>query len=265
MPSRKAEFHCVCKSCAATGGVDTIRQPLGCIIPLSQKHAHLARIKAERDAVEHQAVHAQDTDIPHTVFALTLADEGPEIETQPNRLWSSHLDDQESASIQLDLSDAALIADSIVRGMSRLPIVTSQPGHPVLEPYIFLVFAPIPSSNSYEQCLTKREKNRRTVKSHKILTNLEIRSTACFEKLSATSSNNLDHKVLKCTDMELSILRSSLDKVTQCTESLDQRKQAIGEKLNQVEACLLEVWSCLPTLSHEPLCYNSGKLFWCFY
>jgi hypothetical protein len=108
------------------GGVDTTGQLLGHIFPLSQKHAHLAHIKAECDAVEHQAVHTQDTDIPYTVFAQTLADKGPKIETQSNRLWSSCLDDQESAPTQLNLSNAALIADSIVRGMSRLPIVTSQ-------------------------------------------------------------------------------------------------------------------------------------------
>lgn len=150
--------------------------------------------------------------------------------------------------------------------MSRLPVGTSQPGHPIPEPHIFPAFDPTPPSNtSYERRLAKREKNRRTVKSHKVLTNLEIRSTACFEKLSVTSPDHLDHEVLKSTDLELSILRSSLDKITRCTESLDRRKRAIGEKLNQVEECLLEMRSRLPMLNHEPLRYNSGKLFRCFH
>lgn len=261
MPSRKAEFLCVCLSCAAAGGNDPAGKPLGRIFPLSQKVAHLARIKAECDAIEVWTAHVQDTGVPDRIFALTLMDEGPNMETQPDKLWTSRLEYQDSSTTQPAFSEAALIADSIVESMGRLPAGINQPIHSAPQPHdIFPTFdlSP-PSPNCYERHLAKREKNRRTVKAHKVLTNVELRTTACSEKLSTTFSTRLSLQTLKSVETELSLLRSSLGKVTRCTESLDSRKRAIGKKLNQVEARLLEVRALVPTINNEALHFNSGK------
>jgi hypothetical protein len=175
MPSRNAEFLCVCPSCAAAGGNDPAGKPLGRIFSLSQKHAHLARIKAERDAIKAQTAQVQDTAIPDRIFALTFMDEGPNMETQPDKLWTSRLEYQENTTTQPVFPEAALIADSIAESIGRLPAGINQPIHSTPQPHdVFPTFDVSPSSpNCYERHLAKREKNRRTVKAHKVLTNLE--------------------------------------------------------------------------------------------
>ena len=74
-----------------------------------------------------------------------------------------------------------------------------------------------------------------------------------------TFCTRLSLQTSKSIETELSLLRLSLRKVTRRTESLDNHKQAIGKKLNQVEARLLEVRALMPTLDNEALHYNSGK------
>ena len=256
MPSRKAGFQCLCESCVATSGIDAAGNPLGRIFPPSQKHAHLARIKAERDGVKIRAVHVQDTGVPDRVFALTLMDEGPNMETQPSKLWTSRAEYQDDSTTQPVFPEASLIADSIAESMNRLPLGINEPRHPSPESHDIFPTSDFSSPNSYEWRLAKREKNRRTVKSHKVLTNLELRICACFEKL---SSDSLSLEMLNSVDSESSLLRSSLEKVTRRTESLDSHKQTIWEKLNQLHVLLLEMRSKVPTLDNEALHYNSGK------
>ena len=134
MPSHKAEFHCICESCIATSSTDAARNPVRRIFPASQKHAHLACIKAERDAIKIHATHAQDPGIPDQVFALTLMDKGPNMETQPSKLWTSHVEHQDDSTAQPIFPEATLIIDSIMESMVRLPVRISQPQHPSLEP-----------------------------------------------------------------------------------------------------------------------------------
>src|ERR1700761_8149800 len=99
MPARttKATFHCFCASCILLGGVGPDNQPLGKLFPASQRVAHLARVRAEEEA-EAQWQSSTTTnprdaaviqEASSSIFALTLTDNGPDLNTQCSRLWTS--------------------------------------------------------------------------------------------------------------------------------------------------------------------------------
>ena len=122
MPSRSPQpFRCFCDSCVITGGCSPNGTPLGTLMPASQRVAHLRRVQSEATARRDAQLSLQTHEVKDHVsamFALTLSDEGPDLNPQSSRLWSSRNDLQPS-------SPSSLIHPSILSAPTTEAILRS--------------------------------------------------------------------------------------------------------------------------------------------
>ena len=125
MPSRAQQyFKCLCEECMQLCEKGPDGAPLGITMAISQRTAHLNRVKAEAEArLAEQA--AQEAELTSELAAMTLLDGGPNLDKQPNRFWTSRDEFQRKTS-QVRLTDhepnTTTSMEAIVDGFQRLHI-----------------------------------------------------------------------------------------------------------------------------------------------
>lgn len=88
-------FRCFCTNCINSGGYDADGTALGCPIPLKNRIPHLRRAQMESGGQNQTVTPPQPTlaptidDITAALLATTITDDGPVIDSQPSRLWTS--------------------------------------------------------------------------------------------------------------------------------------------------------------------------------
>jgi len=122
MPKREQFYQCFCESCREAG-------PLGVTIPKSQRIPHLTRVKAEREAsgaplqahCDHSVL---STELATDIFAHVLTDSGPNLNSQPSRLWTSQNEFQSNNCVPSNpISEGT--GDVITETIGRLVVETS--------------------------------------------------------------------------------------------------------------------------------------------
>lgn len=239
----------------------------------------IARERAQREAqLEEEGSH---------MLALTFTDEGPDVESEHNRLWMSHEDFQEINHGSAFRSEPpTLPVDTIFEGASRLrhpPTNASQPPFPATAvPPSFSSTTPEPPSslsllNGFEQLslnenvpilppspsndrdtcrLQKKEDNRHTKRAMEILDAIASEAdTSWARRASDCIPTNGELSEMEST---VARLRSAFERVTRITPSLLDRKRAVLESLNRLEAYTLEWRLVVPNDTPGPVKYNCG-------
>ena len=272
MPARPKTWNCNCEECSAVGGRTFLQ---------SEKAGHLTRVKAVRQSqtepavtpvagvaqpqnrepedditelsarlatlsIETPGAEEVTTELATQLFALTMTDEGPDINNQPSKLWTSRDEFQANRRIHalnLTLPLVQDVMDSITRLVTAPSSASSAPvSEPSLQPTRKVVRLP------------KRERNRATSKALDHLQNIELRTCAAIEKL----SEPLSDEVLHIVESELVCLRQAFNKVTRHSALVSDRKQQVVSNLNDLEARVMGYKARGPS-TQEPIHYNSGK------
>jgi len=268
MPKREQTFRCFCESCqAGPRGLDG--EPLGVVFPVSQRVSHLARVKAEHEALlaPSPTTSPLSVDPSASVFAHAIIDDGRPLNSQANRLWSSRSDYQKSGSLSSsppDISEDCVGA--IVECIERLTLSTSLTDvvdqterMADIEPTSSLPSAgpsasEVPLSAGRRE--KKRERNHYTRKAHCTLDHVERGINSCLDRLILVNSNT----ELKVLESEFALLRQAFEGVTRRVPSVDARRAAIRQILLEVETKMQGVQASYPSISDGPLIYDTSTL-----
>lgn len=121
---------------------------------------------------------------------------------------------------------------------------------------------PSPPSSNPEAVNTakvsKREKDHRTVKVHRILDVVERRSRECLDKL-ASPDFSLAH--ITNLEQEISRLQESFDNVKRNVPSVNERKAIVKRSLALLQGNFAEFSAANFTPNDQPVFYNSGMFF----
>ncbi|KAH7917398.1 hypothetical protein BV22DRAFT_977066, partial [Leucogyrophana mollusca] len=170
------------------------------------------------------------------IFALTLTDEGPNLDDQASKLWSSRATFQKYASSNPLVAHETPLRSTHSNQSDRHPSV--QPRNPTRGP------------------LDKRERNRRTSKAHETLTTIESRVHSVRVRLLSPLSRG----GLQEVSTELTALRSAAENVRRRVASVESRKEALCQSLDDLLARLATKVGNLPQ-KHDPVQYNCDHLY----
>ena len=285
MPSRKAALvFCNCTECCHISHHPKGR-PFSSAI---EKTAHLARMHLEREPRSHQTepqVAQEDIgDIGARVFATTVLDDGPDLECQPSKLWTSREEfQQNSADVQYhSYAQSALPLDDIIAGVSRLSLESVASGPPDLlscnvddlttgSSGLCLEHVPhsLPSTNSDHTPfqgftsepaqplppLSKKDRHRKTQQAITLLKNMRIRVLAALEKLSTPS-----HETLCEVESEVVTIRQALEKITRQADSVDELKKEVLKAVEDLRSRATRLRMIMPDLRCNPIEFDSSKV-----
>jgi len=154
-----------------------------------------------------------------SLFTSLVFDDGPDINSQPSRLWTSRDEFQAASTSQSQPSLDAGIASTIWDSIGRLQ--SSQNTHPAA-----FILAP------------KKEKHRATQAAHIFLDNIELRAKHCEDQLDALDealledgmdmSHSPSHEAFRSLHTEFKKVQLALKKVTRDVPSVNARKDTIG-------------------------------------
>jgi hypothetical protein len=256
MPARSSPtFRCHCSSCNSSCNLGPDGRPLGKEFPVSQRNAHLTRVKLEQEANEraHASVIAN---VASAVFASTLADDGPTPKTQPSKFWTTRHQYQLLPSTpDVQICDPTSSVNAIMSGVQRLDALN--PSSVASTGPVTQVTSRCPLSDNFNAPLqkqSKRERNHATKKAHCILDALSKRASACLEHLLHEPSRT--H--LETAENEVSRLQSALENIKRNTPSVEQKKSSLTPLLSQLDSRIMELKSIYPPKNDQPLQYNSG-------
>jgi hypothetical protein len=102
----------------------------------------------------------------------------------------------------------------------------------------------------------KKEKNNRTIKAKQILETIKARISTSFDQLSDTPT----HEILREIETSVGQMRSSAEKITRCTWSLEKAKRETFAELQRLEARVLELRILVPPPAEVPLTFSNGML-----
>jgi hypothetical protein len=256
MPARQlGKFRCCCIICIASCETGSDGTPLGKLIPESQRISHLARVRAETEA-------RRQSDIQNaaaSLFASTLVDDGPDLHSQPSRLWSSRDEYQSSASTIFESPETeTLPIDIIMSGFQRLqsdvhstPLQSiSFPPESEALPYpeIQDSTASIPKPAKH---LERRELAKLTKSAHRILDHVEKRTRHWLLQI------NVD--TLADGERDISLIQTAFDNVNRHVSSVNTRKAIIGASLAQLQSRVVELRRLNPSVDDKPLQFDSSK------
>src|ERR1700734_603677 len=110
MPARDDSIRCVCPECTVSAGLNSAGLPVGVFFPSRRYTAHVNRVNRARrqpqpppDTTPDHEVGSPHSDLGPVVserqdsaealtasmLFLALTDDGPDIHSQPNKLWTS--------------------------------------------------------------------------------------------------------------------------------------------------------------------------------
>lgn len=292
MPARTpSKFCCFCVLCLASCATGPDGNPLGNLIPESQRVPHLAHAKAETEA---QRL-SQESDLQKaaaSLFASTLVDDGPNLHTQPSRLWTSREGYQSSASRTVPDSEGPRI-NTIIESFQRLQckVQDSTPVQSVSQSCFPSDFEALPFDTIIEdlqhlelgdqrsmpaqpnvdtteastsmrstQRLSKRERRHDTMSAHRILDSVEKQTSNWLLELAnvvSTADSLVD------AESDVGRIQAVFDRVTRDVSTIKDRKTTIGLKLSQLQSRLVELRRSHPHADDKPLQFNSGVYSLC--
>jgi hypothetical protein len=279
MPARQSvSTYCQCDECRERAG------PRGISFSHTALRAHEARVN--RECAEREA--QLETEGAH-MFALTFTDEGPDVETEHSRLWMSHETFQEinQHDRAFPTEPPTLSIETILEGVDRLRLsstpISRAPDSALATPHPVssrALGAPLPLSevvDDFEQLslrddsptalpssstdpnnrmLQKRENNRHTKRATEILNSIASEAEAYWARR-VVGRVPTNEELLEVESM-VTDLRSSFERVSRNTPSLQDRKRQVLELLDRLEAYTLEWRYLVPNDMPGPLEYNCG-------
>jgi hypothetical protein len=254
MPARTDTTRCQCASCLAV-------HPEGKLFRASQLKAHLVKVLAEQqEPLRNEPSRNQSQSIEAVaaqVLALTVSDEGPDLTSQPSRLWASRPAVQQRTSSVLDPAPATSLLGEVVEAVRRLFISEEDRGNHTSSqsPLHSSGAQPTSEAQTSDRQMTKKERSRHTKKTLENLRNIKQRIPHCRAKLSTLLSDTALGEV----ESELSGLRTAIEKVTRRTPTIDMVKKDILLDLERLEARVAEFKILTPHVSTEPARVSCGK------
>ena len=197
MPKRDQLFLCFCESCRETGPLGNDGEPLGVTMPTSQRIPHLTCVKAEREARRTPLPTNCDdsplsTELKTNIFAHVLTDNGPNLNSQPSRLWTSRHEFQSGNCVPSNpICEGAIgvIAETVGRLVAETSIdhITSATEQLSIGPDAVSPSAAKLSPS--ERRKSKQERNKYTKRAHHTLNHMEHHAKSCLESLAHICSN----------------------------------------------------------------------------
>ena len=268
MPRRALQyFVCKCvEECILLSEKGPDGEPLGVTMLVSQRIPHLNRVKAEaeeRRKSEQSSQEAVASSLASELAVMTLLDNGPDLDKQPDRLWSSRDDFQRNTS-QPPLTDyepnTTTSMDDIIDGLQRLQIgfdstlfpFTSSPDIPPIgSGDVGTGTGPRPTAKS------KRDTDRKTAKAHRALETVEQRVQICLSHIDSNSQPTL--LALTFLESELQQIQTTFDNITTSVHSVNVRKATLGNSLSELQSRVLNLRQSSALDSDKPLQFNSGE------
>jgi len=261
MPKRDQTFRCFCELCRA-GPLGPDGEPLGVVLPVSQRVAHLARVKAE-----HQTLVVSSSpppaDLDAAVFAQALIDTGPHLNSHASRLWTSrndyqHMEILSSGSPNISEGNIGSILESFERmanGASISHLVDQTDTFSDVPSLLQPASSSAPNvSSSTNRRENKRERNNHTKKAHRTLDHVERGTKSCLEGLTHVKSNTK----VKQLEVEVALLRETFEGVTRRVPSVDKRRATIQQLLLEVDAKVQELQENYPSPTYGPFEYDTS-------
>jgi hypothetical protein len=127
--SGEQKTWCHHSECVNKGGLDANGTPKGCAISARHLKVHLLRVKraeADRIAAEHEQSARIDA-AGAQIFTAALLNDGPDLESQPSKLWTSRAEFQAERASHImppargDVSSTSSI-EAVVDGFRRIMI-----------------------------------------------------------------------------------------------------------------------------------------------
>ncbi|KAF8592417.1 hypothetical protein K439DRAFT_1610223 [Ramaria rubella] len=227
--------------------------------------AHLASVHAQQVQT---SLTQEDIDVVAAdILALTLMDNGPDLLAQPSWLWTSQatFHQHRGPYIAIPSSCDSPSVNDIVDTIGCLSFSEEAPSSKGDSRNIHCLTAhslspPLPSSTSttaFSVSPPKKERSRHTTKVLSHLTAIATRITLCQDKLQGLPSD----KVLCDVEDEVSCYRATMEAITRHTPRIDHRKTELSNKLDQIDARIIELRCLMPASSLEPVCYDSDHHF----
>ncbi|KAF8588057.1 hypothetical protein K439DRAFT_1613810 [Ramaria rubella] len=255
MPARADSTRCRCANCI-------VIHPEGKIFSAIQLKAHLAKLQAEQWAqLKNEELHEQSQEIEAIaaqVLALMISDDGPDLTSQPSRLWASCLAVQEqTSSVLIPLDPSTHLLSEVVEGVKHLFISQGDPSlyilgnHTESQPRQAPSGAQttVPSEQANHHRISKKERSRHTLKILENFHAIKLRIPPCWVKLSGSPS----YIILGDVQSKLKGLRIAVKKVTRRTPTIDQGRTEIVQELERLEARVTELNVVIPHASEEPV------------
>jgi hypothetical protein len=301
------ETICRCSDCLAQGSVDHTGKALGKVWP-SAYHIklHLNRVHQEKlhtssaeDPPPAEVLHTAEAlpnELVDSLFALTLLDNGPEVNGQPPCHWTSQANYQEDnmhTNILPDRSHHTPL-DDIVAGVNRLTIQRNSQCE-TEEPSLSLRHIDVDSvSSPHEESITlvpplshlrdlehkqgqltlgsrqaqpelvprsrlgKADQSKRSRQALHHLNNIKLRISACWETMFASPSTESSHCPADL-QVELTHLRSALEGVRHQTPFVIQCKEEVKIRLDDLDAHFHKWKTIMPETDPHPEYYNCGE------
>lgn len=252
------EKRCFCVRCTEEGGFNGDGQPIGVLINTRHLTAHKLRVaREEAERREAQAISpspVQSAELHAQMLALTLADDGPDVDNLPSKLWTScvHLHGkQQEQPPPPDLASPMPI-DAIVESITGFAL-------PDLDCGELQQSSPDGPTSRNAKCETKtskKERSRHTTKALAVLNSIQSQIQRCYDRLSNPPTTGLLSEI----ESTVSRLRHGVENVRRQTPSLDTRKREVLQHLNNLEARIIELKIITPAAPPEgPLSYDSGE------
>lgn len=157
-------------------------------------------------------------DAAASLFTSVIFDDGPDINSQPSRLWTSRDEFQAASTSKSQVPqppEDAGIANTILDSIGRLQ--SSQNMHPA-------AFLLVP----------KKEKHRATQAAHHVLDSIELRAKRCQDQLDDMSVS-LSHEAFRTVYVEYKRLQCALKKVKRDVLSVNERRDTIGALVRNIK------------------------------
>lgn len=273
MPRRPVQyFVCKCiEECMLVSEKGPDGEPLGISMPISQRTAHLNRVKAEaadRRNAEQASQEAIASELASELAIMTLLDDGPNLDRQPDRLWSSR-DDFQCKTSQSPIvnhePNTSTSVDAIIDGLQRLQIgfdptllpFTSSPDIPPLGSGGVTAddterMTPRPAPQP------KRAADRKIAKAHRALDTVEQRVQICLSHFDDSNSQQT-LSVSTFLESELLQIQTTFDNVTISDHSINVRKATLRNSLSELRSRVVNLRQIYHLDSDKPLQFNSGQ------
>ena len=203
------------------------------------------------------------SDYAARIFATALLDPGPDLDSQPSKLWMSRSDFQHDRT---DDAAPVLPLDSVVEGFCRLN-TESDPSHTPLAPVstqVPLVDVPfetpchVDSSMPISTRATKLD--RRSKKHLDLLRNMRQRIAIALQTLRLPSE-----KTLSDAERELGLIRQAVEKINRRDHTVLEQKKPVYNDLEVLAQQVTQLRQDDFPKTSNPVLFNSSEypLFQC--
>ncbi|KAF8431341.1 hypothetical protein L210DRAFT_875599 [Boletus edulis BED1] len=257
-PSRLLQKRCTCEECIQ-------KHPNGTLIESRLLPFHQKRVRdefARHDETSCRVDSPLDPfsldDLAGRLFALTLTDNGTNVEESTNKLWNSRAEFQANGPSRFLISSppTPVPLTEVVASLSRLRLShDSRPSHGNSLPDSHRPGVPSsahPTTVLLDSQLSKRADYRST-KALKLLSNIEVEVQRCSRLLLAATKSSYD-----TIKNELTFLRCATQGIRRKTDHIMSRKAEVSKALDELECQLM---SSQDSTNPGPVEFDSSEWF----